>query len=248
MAKSNGHQRTYTESRRQLIRQQQDEKMNVTDYFGDYEEHLTGEEIANRLPEAERNLAAFILRGGEIPEDINMRLARSVLRQLAGTAELEDHGVMERFGMINQYISGVALSGAIDGAGSNGTNAQHVRVKVTNIPIKYSFRPDNGACAGTDPEMFYPGRGESTREAKAVCAQCGARDECLDHALANNERFGVWGGTSERQRRRLRRTRRISASVLNGSGISTPQNDLDDEDDIYYPSAEDLQEAAVVFG
>ena len=60
-------------------------------------------------------------------------------------------------------------------------------------------------CAQTDPEAFFPEKGGSTREAKAVCQRCDVRDQCLRVALANDERFGIWGGLSERERRRLRR-------------------------------------------
>lgn len=60
-------------------------------------------------------------------------------------------------------------------------------------------------CAQTDPEAFFPEKGGSTREAKKVCEQCEVRSECLDYALKNDERFGIWGGLSERERRKLRR-------------------------------------------
>jgi len=60
-------------------------------------------------------------------------------------------------------------------------------------------------CAQTDPEAFFPEKGGSTRDAKKVCASCTVRSECLDYALANDERFGIWGGMSERERRRLRK-------------------------------------------
>ncbi len=60
-------------------------------------------------------------------------------------------------------------------------------------------------CAQTDPEAFFPEKGGSTREAKKICQQCEVRGQCLDYALANDERFGIWGGLSERERRRLRR-------------------------------------------
>ena len=60
-------------------------------------------------------------------------------------------------------------------------------------------------CAQTDPEAFFPEKGGSTREAKSVCAACDVREECLEYALFNDERFGIWGGLSERERRRLRR-------------------------------------------
>lgn len=68
-----------------------------------------------------------------------------------------------------------------------------------------------GNCVGVDPDLFFPKRGESTREAKAVCQGCTVRDECLEHALARPERYGIWGGASERERRRLRRARRLAA-------------------------------------
>ncbi|MCW2288808.1 transcription factor WhiB [Leucobacter luti] len=60
-------------------------------------------------------------------------------------------------------------------------------------------------CAQTDPEAFFPEKGGSTREAKRICDTCEVRSECLDYALENDERFGIWGGLSERERRRLRR-------------------------------------------
>ncbi len=60
-------------------------------------------------------------------------------------------------------------------------------------------------CAQTDPEAFFPEKGGSTREAKAVCKICEVRQECLEYALAHDERYGIWGGYSERERRKLKR-------------------------------------------
>jgi len=60
-------------------------------------------------------------------------------------------------------------------------------------------------CAQTDPESFFPEKGGSTREAKKICSSCDVRGECLEYALSNDERFGIWGGLSERERRKLRR-------------------------------------------
>lgn len=71
--------------------------------------------------------------------------------------------------------------------------------------------PDNqewqerALCAQTDPEAFFPEKGGSTREAKRICTGCEVRAECLEYALAQDERFGIWGGLSERERRRLKR-------------------------------------------
>ncbi len=62
-------------------------------------------------------------------------------------------------------------------------------------------------CAQTDPEVFFPEKGGSTRAAKATCRVCPVAAECLAWALEHDERFGIWGGTSERDRRRLKAER-----------------------------------------
>ena len=64
---------------------------------------------------------------------------------------------------------------------------------------------DRALCAQTDPEAFFPEKGGSTREAKKICLGCEVRHECLEYALEHDERFGIWGGLSERERRRLKR-------------------------------------------
>ncbi|MBS9534884.1 WhiB family transcriptional regulator [Mycobacterium sp. M1] len=64
---------------------------------------------------------------------------------------------------------------------------------------------ERALCAQTDPEAFFPEKGGSTREAKKICQRCPVRAECLEYALAHDERFGIWGGLSERERRRLKR-------------------------------------------
>jgi WhiB family redox-sensing transcriptional regulator len=64
---------------------------------------------------------------------------------------------------------------------------------------------EEALCAQTDPEAFFPEKGGSTREAKRVCGRCDVRNDCLEYALAHDERFGIWGGLSERERRRLKR-------------------------------------------
>ena len=64
---------------------------------------------------------------------------------------------------------------------------------------------ERALCAQTDPEAFFPEKGGSTREAKKVCISCEVRVECLEYALDHDERFGIWGGLSERERRRLKK-------------------------------------------
>ena len=69
-------------------------------------------------------------------------------------------------------------------------------------------------CLGVDPDLFFPERGASTREAKEVCRGCIVREDCLEFALANGEKFGIWGGMSERERRRIRRQRALERQAV----------------------------------
>jgi WhiB family redox-sensing transcriptional regulator len=64
---------------------------------------------------------------------------------------------------------------------------------------------EKALCRTADPEAFFPEKGGSTRAAKAICLACGVRADCLDYALSRDERFGIWGGMSERERRRLKK-------------------------------------------
>jgi WhiB family redox-sensing transcriptional regulator len=72
------------------------------------------------------------------------------------------------------------------------------------LPDEASWQ-ERALCAQTDPEAFFPEKGGSTREAKKICTGCEVRGECLEYALQHDERFGIWGGLSERERRRLKR-------------------------------------------
>lgn len=68
--------------------------------------------------------------------------------------------------------------------------------------------PDQGwavqaLCAQVDPEVWFPAKGSVNKAAKAVCAKCPVRAECLSYALATGQPFGVWGGLSAAERRRL---------------------------------------------
>jgi len=65
-------------------------------------------------------------------------------------------------------------------------------------------------CAQTDPELFFPEKGDRPRDAKKVCANCPVCTECLTFALAHDRLYGVWGGTTERERRKLTTTRRAA--------------------------------------
>ena len=80
-----------------------------------------------------------------------------------------------------------------------------LRPQVVDDDNPLSWQTD-ALCAQTDPEAFFPEKGGSTRDAKRICTTCEVKAQCLEYALQNDERFGIWGGLSERERRRLRRS------------------------------------------
>lgn len=80
-----------------------------------------------------------------------------------------------------------------------------------NELVVRNFWRELGACRGLDPEVFFPETEEEADIAKAICADCPVRVACLEHALSSREKVGVWGGTTERERRRIVRQRRRSA-------------------------------------
>lgn len=64
---------------------------------------------------------------------------------------------------------------------------------------------EDAICASADPEIWFPEKGGSTKEAKRVCGRCVVRADCLEYAIDTGQRFGIWGSMSERDRRRLQR-------------------------------------------
>lgn len=78
-----------------------------------------------------------------------------------------------------------------------------------------SWKAD-GICAQVDPDLWYPEKGGSTKKAKKVCSNCPVREQCLNYAMDHNERFGIWGGYSERERRKLNRGIDITPTPSHG--------------------------------
>lgn len=74
---------------------------------------------------------------------------------------------------------------------------------VDEVEIDEGWRLD-ASCEGLDSDLFFVERGASTIEARRVCAECRVMEECLVYALAKKEKFGIWGGLSERERRKIR--------------------------------------------
>jgi WhiB family redox-sensing transcriptional regulator len=76
---------------------------------------------------------------------------------------------------------------------------------------------DDGNCAGANQDIFFPGRGEDFTAGKAVCEKCVVKEKCLEFAFKNGEKFGIWGGMTERERKRIRKQRKDTAASIIGS-------------------------------
>jgi WhiB family redox-sensing transcriptional regulator len=79
-------------------------------------------------------------------------------------------------------------------------------------------------CAQADPELFFPEKGGSNRDGKRLCRRCQGRAECLEWAMTHQERFGIWGGTSERERRAMARTG--SGLTVFGAKVAERRSDV----------------------
>jgi WhiB family redox-sensing transcriptional regulator len=70
-----------------------------------------------------------------------------------------------------------------------------------------------GLCANVPPSTFFPSDGAGVEVARRICADCPVKSPCLEHALVNRIDHGVWGGTSERERRRILKRRRAERAA-----------------------------------
>ncbi len=89
----------------------------------------------------------------------------------------------------------------------------HLHV-VSDPPDDPTAFMSRGECNGVPSAIMFPERGESFARAKSYCKVCPVRAECLEYALDNDIHHGVWGGTSERERQRLRKARRLAPPVI----------------------------------
>jgi len=111
---------------------------------------------------------------------------------------------------LEHLLGAMGAPHTVTGSLTEGTTAR-AHLSLVPDPVDAAAEPDDdqwqerALCAQTDPEAFFPEKGGSTREAKRICLGCEVRDACLEYALAKDERFGIWGGLSERERRRLKR-------------------------------------------
>lgn len=77
---------------------------------------------------------------------------------------------------------------------------------------------DKADCVGHDPDLWFPEEHAAAvaRQAKAICAECPVQTECLQHAQQHNIRWGIWGGLTHNERRKITARRRIPGQCING--------------------------------
>ena len=154
-----------------------------------------------------------------VPEDwyVDPADPRAAERHVLRTAvDLEDQATAFLAAHEPAARGAEALHGALDLLEAPPAPAPEEAVAWTEVAGLYSVEEEEGElswqtdalCAQTDPEAFFPEKGGSTRDAKRVCEACPVQTECLDYAMSKDEKFGIWGGLSERERRRLRRLAR----------------------------------------
>jgi len=99
-------------------------------------------------------------------------------------------------------------------------NAGMARTDVlTLMDITFSHWDDNpwlnkAACRDKPTDLWFPEKGDMAREAYAICRRCPVKDECLDHAMRIPKLRGIWGGTTEKERSRMRGAKRRYAESL----------------------------------
>lgn len=162
-------------------------------------------------------LGEFAISSSEELSHVQRLLRRLHDLRREGVRELNGMPILDIFVACNASIA--AFSAKVSAHQANrDTRPVNIRRANSVPPIgdpevdDYDYT-DFANCRGVDPDLFFPERGASTREAKEVCRGCVVREDCLETALTNGEKFGIWGGMSERERRRIRRQRRLAAKT-----------------------------------
>lgn len=117
------------------------------------------------------------------------------------SAELAGYGVAR--GLCGRCYRRRYKSGTLEQRPLRPTRADVQDVDVEAVPALDLTWRQYALCAEVDADLWFPEKGGSSKEAKSVCAACLVAAECLDYALVTFQRFGIWGGVSERGRRRL---------------------------------------------
>lgn len=177
-------------------------------------------EAASEGPEwfethANIELDEFVIGNSYELDNVRRLLQRLHSLKEEGITEINGQPIRRIFSVCNASISTFHTRVSMHKAASEQALPVNIRRRDSLPPIgdeevdDYDYT-DFANCRGVDPELFFPERGASVREAKQVCRGCVVREDCLDFALTNGEKFGIWGGMSERERRRMRRQRSLS--------------------------------------
>lgn len=144
---------------------------------------------------ADQELVDFVLEGNTVAEGVvtlTPAQIKRVLRTVAGDEKLlASQEAQNRYHRLNSVLADPEF-------GRSGAS-------VPWIAIGTQSWEHQAECRNAHPDIFHPEQGGSIREAKQICSQCPVIQECLDYALEHDERFGVWGGLSERERRHMQR-------------------------------------------
>jgi WhiB family redox-sensing transcriptional regulator len=170
-------------------------------------------EEPEQLLTIEGHVANFLLFGTPVPPDVNKLAVRNVLRQFAGSDEVvSSEAIANRFTQLNRFLNftkketpsttAVRPASAVPAA----VSAETYRTE----PME-GYRFPGANCIGLDPKLFFPERGSSSQAARDACHSCIARVVCLEAALEDKALEGIWGGTSQRKRNRIRAARKKEA-------------------------------------
>lgn len=181
---------------------------------------LTGESL-HEGPDWFESHQNIELRPFAIYSQAELASVRRTLRQLhsmreAGIQQINGQNIKEIFAVCNSSIKTYHEHIAISIATKEREKIRIRDITISSVPSdddtgKGDFT-EYANCRGVDPDLFFPEKGASVKEAQRVCSGCVVRDECGEYALARGERFGIWGGMSERERRRIRKARMLAAN------------------------------------
>lgn len=208
--------------KRQHIHQKQEEKRSLKeqadDFFSDSDEKGIHQRLEGFRVQEEQSLAEYIVYGTELSTMTMMpHHIRFVLQKLSGPDIEKDKDIERRFREISQLAAGrTDLFVTDETTGKQKKKAKQTKRSTTILDIIQKPSFENANCeidkdTRNDKirehiDKFFPNRGASTALTKAQCYTCQSRQECLDYAVKTNQMHGIWGGMSERQRRKLRKT------------------------------------------
>ncbi len=184
-------------------------------------------EKPEQLLTVEGHVANFLLFGTPVPAGVNKQAVRNVLRKFIGSDEVvSSEAITKRFTQLHRFLAAPKKETPPTATRSLSTTALAIGSSRTRSsrPLG-AYRFPGAKCIGLDPELFFPGPGNQAPEARAACSVCIARVPCLEAALEDGTLAGIMGGTSERERRRIRKARKERAAEAKPEAIASAQQE-----------------------